>query len=230
VQGRGSNNPGGPETQAFRANSLTKITLPHGCTADTDTHIFAATDDRFKRSDNDYTISYVWPFDPLTLTPGLDTKLFSDILKKNLTSLTNNTGHNLPLEIALQAVGANGQIPVDLNSWLDGHHYVTVPVMTTVIIIILVGSTIGCVEITCVKGENHGLRLSLNYLRDEVAIMQEAERNKELRQEEEGNRPRKPTAPQPPSYRQPQVPPPYAGPGSGQPGYRISLPAGIQDT
>jgi hypothetical protein len=78
----------------------------------------------------------VWPFDPLTLTPGLETKLFSDILKKNLTSLANNTRHNISLEIALQAVGANGAVPVDLNSLLDGHHYVTVPVMTRVITII----------------------------------------------------------------------------------------------
>jgi hypothetical protein len=39
---RSSNNPGGLETRAFTANGLTKITLglPHGCTAETDTHIF----------------------------------------------------------------------------------------------------------------------------------------------------------------------------------------------
>jgi hypothetical protein len=113
---QGNNNPGGPETRSFTASGLTKITLPHGCTADT--HIFAAADDGFSRSENDYTISYVWPFKPLTLTPGLDTKRFSDILKKNLTSLANNTRHNIPLEIALQAVGANGEVPVDLNSML----------------------------------------------------------------------------------------------------------------
>jgi hypothetical protein len=223
---RGSNNPGGPETQALTANGLTKIALPHGCTAETDTHIFAAANDSFKRSDNDFMILYVWPFDPLTLTLGLDTKLFSNILKKNLTSLANNTRHNIPLEIALQAVGANGRIPVDLNSLLDGHHYVTVTVMTTVIIIIPVGSTIGGVVIIRVKGENREIRLCYNYLRNEFAIMKEAERNKELRQEENENRPRKPTAPQPPSYRQPQVPLPYAGPGSGRPGYRTSPPAG----
>jgi hypothetical protein len=39
---RGNNNPGGPERRSFMANGLTKITLPHGCTAETDTHIFAA--------------------------------------------------------------------------------------------------------------------------------------------------------------------------------------------
>jgi hypothetical protein len=55
--------------------------------------------------------------------------------------------------------------------------------------------------------------------------MKEAERNKELRQEEDESRPRKPTAPQAPSYRQP-IPPLYAAPGSGRPGYRTSSPAG----
>jgi hypothetical protein len=93
---RGNNNPGGPETQSFTENGLTKITLPHGCTDETDTHIFAAVDNGCSRSENDYTISYVWPFNPLTLTLGLDTKRFSDILKKNLTSLANNTRHNIP--------------------------------------------------------------------------------------------------------------------------------------
>jgi hypothetical protein len=135
---QGQKQPRGWVTRAFTANGLTKITLPHGCTAETETHIFAAADDGFKRSDNDYMISYVWPFDPLTMTPRLDTKLFSDILKKNLTSLANNTRHNIPLEKALQAVGAIGEIPVNLNDLLDGHHYITVRVMTTVIIIVLI--------------------------------------------------------------------------------------------
>jgi hypothetical protein len=82
---------GGGETKLFTASGLTKITLPHGCTAETDTHIFAAADDGFSRSENDYTVSYVWPFDPLMLTPGLDTKKCSDIIKRNLTRLANNT-------------------------------------------------------------------------------------------------------------------------------------------
>jgi hypothetical protein len=112
---RGNNNLGGPETRSFTANGLTKITLPNGCTDETDTHIFAAADDKFRRSENDYTILYVWLFNLLTLTPGLDTKLFSDILKKNLTSHVNNTRPNIPLEIALQAVGANGAVPVDFT-------------------------------------------------------------------------------------------------------------------
>jgi hypothetical protein len=69
VMCRGEINPGGPETRALSANGPTKITLPHGCTAETSTHILAAADDGFSRSDSDYTIAYVWPFDPLTLTP-----------------------------------------------------------------------------------------------------------------------------------------------------------------
>jgi hypothetical protein len=76
---RGENIPGGPETSALTANGLTKITLPHGCMSETSTHIFAAANDEFSWSDSDYTISYKWPFDPLTLTPGLNTKLFSKL-------------------------------------------------------------------------------------------------------------------------------------------------------
>jgi hypothetical protein len=106
----------------------------------------------------------VWPFDPLTLTPGLYTKLFGDILKKNLSSLENRTRHNIPLDRALQAVEANGEIPVNLNDLLDGHHYVTVPVMTTVIIMILLGATIGGVIITRMKADNCATRQTLNYL------------------------------------------------------------------
>jgi hypothetical protein len=108
-------NPGGPETKSFTAIGLTRIPLPHGCTAERDTHIFAAADDGFGRSEDEYTISYVWPFDPSTLTPGLDTKKFSDILKRNLTRLANNTRHNIPLEVALQAVGATEGVPMDMN-------------------------------------------------------------------------------------------------------------------
>jgi hypothetical protein len=50
---------GGPESKSFTASGLTKITLPHGCTAEMDTHIFAAADDGFSRSENEYTVSYV---------------------------------------------------------------------------------------------------------------------------------------------------------------------------
>jgi hypothetical protein len=81
----------------------------------------------------------VWPFDPLTLTPGLDTKKFSEILRRNLANLANNTRHNIPLEIALQAVGAEYGVPMNLNEVLDNHHYVTVP---SVVLIIFVGGTI----------------------------------------------------------------------------------------
>jgi hypothetical protein len=110
---------GGRETKSFTASRLTKITLPHGCTAQTDTHIFGAADDGFSRSKNDYIVSYVWPFDPSTLTPGLDMKKFSDIIKRNLTRLANNTRHNIPLEVALQAVGAEYGVPLNMNNVLD---------------------------------------------------------------------------------------------------------------
>jgi hypothetical protein len=32
--------------------------------------------------ENDYIVAYVWPFDPLALTPGWDTNKFSEILRE----------------------------------------------------------------------------------------------------------------------------------------------------
>jgi hypothetical protein len=135
------------ETKSFTASGLTKITLPNRCTADMDTHIFAAADDGFSRAENEYIVSYVWPFDPSTLTPGLDTKKFSDIIRRNLTSLANNTRHNIPLEIALQAVGAEYGVPMNLSDVLDNHHYVTVPIVTVIIVIMMTIAVIFAVMI-----------------------------------------------------------------------------------
>jgi hypothetical protein len=213
-------NPGGPETKSFTASRLTKITLPHGCTAETDTHIFAAADDGFSRSENEYAVSYVRPFDPSTLTPGLDTKKFSDILKRNLTRLANNTRHNIPLEVALQAVGATDGVPFDMNGVLDGHHYVTVPVITIIIIIILTGAVVFAVIIVRTTTNATRQEQKIGHMAKQYNIMFEAVRNRE--EEEERSRPRKPTAPQPPqpaTYKQ-LGPPPYAAAGRGRPGYR----------
>jgi hypothetical protein len=134
------NKPGKLDTNSFTASGLSKITLPNGCSAETDTHIFAVANDGFDRAETDYIVAYVWPFDPLTLTPGLDTKKFSEIPRGNLTNLANNIRHNIPLEIALQAVGAEYGVPMDLNQVLDNHHYVTVPLT---VLILFVGSPPG---------------------------------------------------------------------------------------
>jgi hypothetical protein len=209
-------NPGGTETKLFTASRLTKITLPHGCTAETDTHIFAAADNGFSRSENECTISYVWPFDPSTLTPGLDTKKFSDILKRNLTRLANNTRHNIPLEVALQAVGATDGVPMDMNGVLDGHHYVTVPVITIIIILILTGAVVFAVIIVRTTTNAKRQEQKIGHMAKQYDIMFEAVRNRE--EEEERGRLRKPTAPQPASYKQPG-PPPYAAARRGRPGY-----------
>jgi hypothetical protein len=133
----------------------------------------------------------------LTLTPGLNTKLFSKILKKNLSSLENSTRHNIPLDRALQAVAANGEIPVNMNDLLDSHHYVTVPVLTTVIFMILIAATIGGVVITHMKADNQATRQSLNNLNQALGIMQETEHNQELSREEDEIRPRRHHAPMP---------------------------------
>jgi hypothetical protein len=56
---------------------------------------------------------------------------------------------------------------------------VTVPVLTTVIIIILIGAIIGAVQIKCMKADNHATRQTLNYQNQALGIMQETVRNLE---------------------------------------------------
>jgi hypothetical protein len=129
--------PGKLDNKSFTASGLSKITLPNGCSAGTETHIFAAADDGFDRAETDYIVAYVWPCNPLT--PGLDTKKFSEILIRNLTKLANNTRHNIPLEVAVQAVGAEDGVPMELNQVLDNHHYVTVSVT---VLVLIIGGTI----------------------------------------------------------------------------------------
>jgi hypothetical protein len=186
-------------TKSFTASGLTKITLPNGCSAETDTHIFAATDDGFNRAETDYIVAYVWPFDPLTLMPGLDTKKFSEILRRNLTNLANNTRHNIPLEIALQAVEAKYGVPMNLNKVLDNHHYVTVPI---VVLILFVGGTILVIMAVIIWRRSKDSRQTyqmMDYMHKRQNVF---EKTLDFLEEAEARnnpqRPRKATAPQPP--------------------------------
>jgi hypothetical protein len=214
------------ETKSFTASGLTKITLPNGCTAETDTHIFAVADDGFYRAENEYIVAYVWPFDPLTLTPGLNTKKFCEILRRNLTNLANNTRHNIPLEIALQVVGAEYGVPMNLNDVLDNHHYVTVPI---VVVIIVVGMTIIVIFAVMIARRSTDSRRQYQMME----YMNKRQNNFEktlnyLEEKEERIDPQSPgkaTAPQPLWEKVIGGPPPYAGKGRGRPGYSES-PAG----
>jgi type II secretory pathway pseudopilin PulG len=198
--------------------------------AETDTHIFAAADDGFSRSENKYTVSYVWPFDPSRLTPGLDTKKFSDIIRRNLTRLANNTRHNIPLEVALRSVGAEYGVPINMNDVLDKHHYVTVPIITVIILIILTIAVIFGVVIARSIAKSKRQDQVMAHMGKQQDVLFEALRN---RKEEEGRGrrgPRKPTAPEPQqteTYSQPG-PPSYAAAGRGRPGYAVTpqSPAG----
>jgi hypothetical protein len=217
---------GRQETKSYTASRLTKITLPHGCTNETDTHIFAAANDGFSRSENEYMVSYVWPFDPSTLTPGLDSKKFSDIIRRNLTRLANNTRHNIPLEVALQVVGAEYGMPLNLNDMLDNHHYVTVPIVTVIIVIMMTIVIIFAVMIVrniANSKRQYQFMMHMNKRQDNFA---ETLRFREEEEEERGRmRPRKATAPHSPQEKSFSQPPPYTSAGRGRPGYSES-PAG----
>jgi hypothetical protein len=209
--------PGKLETKSFTASGLTKITLPNGCSAETDRHVFAAANNGFDRAETDYIVAYVWPFDPLTLMPGLDTKKFSEILRRNLTNLANNTRHNIPLEIALQAVGAKYGVPMDLNQLLDNHHYVTVPI---VVLILFVGGTVLVIMVVIIWRRSKDSRETfqmMDYMHKRQNVFENAldflEKREAMNNPE---RPRKATAPQPPWDCVTAAPAPYAGQRRGR--------------
>jgi hypothetical protein len=72
---------------------------------------------------------------PVEVDAGFGHEKLSDIIRRNLTRLANNTRHNIPLEVVLQAVGAEYGVPLNLNDVFDNHHYVTVPIVTVIIVI-----------------------------------------------------------------------------------------------
>jgi hypothetical protein len=58
----------------FQLNKLSTITLPAGCTARTNSHVFAAADTACTRPAEDWAVGYKWAFDHVkSLTRGLDT-------------------------------------------------------------------------------------------------------------------------------------------------------------
>jgi hypothetical protein len=156
----------------------------------------------------------------------LDTKKFSDIIRRNLTNLANNTRHNIPLEIALQAVGAEYGVPMNLNNVLDNHHYVTVPIVTVIIVIAMTIAVIFAVRIARRASESRRQYQMMEYMNKRQKGF---EKTLNYLEEREGGidrqRPGKATAPQPPQEKLVTGPPPYAAKGRGRPGYSES-PAG----
>jgi hypothetical protein len=105
-----------------------------------------------------------------------------------------------------------------------------VPVMTISIVFILSGAVVGGVIIARTSSNARRQDHKIAYMAKELCILGDAVRNREeVQEEEERNRqqPKKPTAPQPPSYRQP-VPPPYAAAGRGRPGYRTQQSTAVR--
>jgi hypothetical protein len=128
--------------------------------------------------------------------------------------LANNTRHNIPLEIALQAVGAEYGVPMNLNEVLDNHHYVTVPI----VVLILFIQVIMGVMIARRSRDSRQTFQMMDYMHKRQNVFEktfdyleerEAKTNPEM--------PKKATAPQPPWNRVTAGPPPYAGKGRGRP-------------
>jgi hypothetical protein len=148
----------------------------------------------------------------------LDTKKFSEILRRNLTNLANNTRHNIPLEIALQAVGAEYGVPMNLNEVLDNHHYVMVPI---VVLILFVGGTILVIMGVMLPRRStdvrHQYQMTIYMHKRQDTLKRTLDDLEEREAKMNPERPAKAQAPQPPWDRVTAGPPPYAGQGRVRP-------------
>jgi hypothetical protein len=165
---------------------------------------------------------------------GLGHEKFSEILRRNLTNLANNTRHNIPLEIALQAVGAKYGVPMDLNQVLDNHHYVTVPI---VVLILFIERTILVIMAVIRWRQTKDAResfLMMSYMHKRQNVFESTLNFLEKRESMNNpERPRKPTAPQPQRDSVTAAPAPYAAqrrgraPVSSEPGCPLGATASL---
>jgi hypothetical protein len=116
-------------------------------------------------------------------------------------------------------VGAEYGVPMNLNDVLDNHHYVTVPIVTVIIVIMMTIAVIFAVVITRHVSEARRHYQIMVYMNKRQNGFEETLRFRE--EKEEGidrQRPGKATAPQPPQERSVTEPPPYVSKGRGRPG------------
>jgi ABC-type bacteriocin/lantibiotic exporter with double-glycine peptidase domain len=74
---------------------------------------------------------------------------------------------------------------MDLNGVLDGHHYITVPVMTISIVVILSGAVVFAVIIVHTTTNAKRQDQKIAHMAKEFSILMDAVRNREEVQEEE---------------------------------------------
>ena len=90
---------------AFTIGNLSKISLPFGCTAMTNTHTFSSADDSLTRDDDDayVALEYEWPTPITDLTQDLDLKAWADLHNRSQAHLRH--AHALvPLSTAIAQV------------------------------------------------------------------------------------------------------------------------------
>jgi hypothetical protein len=134
---KGDSNPSGPTTTTFTVDSAQQMTLPFGCVAETDTHIFAVADNSFSRDIHEYSVAYTWPFDVHDLAHGLDTKALRGIMD-GLGNLNNRTYHNMPLEKAIAAVKEDQLTHPVYNDLVNSHQHYLVSILALIIICLAV--------------------------------------------------------------------------------------------
>jgi hypothetical protein len=134
---KGESNPSGPPITTFTMDSAQQITLPFGCVAERDTHVFAAADNFFSRDIHEYSVAYMWPFDVHDLAHGLDTKSLRVIMDR-LGDLNNRTHHEMPLKKALATVKADQLTHPVYHDLVNSHQHYLVSILALIIVCLTV--------------------------------------------------------------------------------------------
>jgi hypothetical protein len=93
----------------FTVHGITDINIPAGCTVNTDSHAFSASDVAFTRPADHWAVEYAWPQQPRQLLNGLNLDYLNNITMK--TNILGNSSR-IPLEHVLERISALNPMPV----------------------------------------------------------------------------------------------------------------------
>ena len=170
--------------QSFTLQDLSEISLPPGCSAHTDTHVFSAADKAFTRPQDEWTIAYDWPIPPEDMLGGVDTTVFAQMLNKTRQSLDYSSKGFVHLREAVDQVERTRN---RVNDQLEAGHQTWTPLILSVVVAFL------------------GVALFVAFRRLRDLEAKQAGTTKERREMAEFNTP---TAPQQPHLQPLAMPPP----------------------
>ena len=105
--------------EAFTVHNLNEISLPKGCSAETDSHVFTSADSSFTRDEAQWTIGYSWPVDTHGMLVGMNTERFAEMVTHSENAFNLTTQAEFLLDNALRDIQQHKE---DLDSEWDKIH------------------------------------------------------------------------------------------------------------